>query len=121
MAYLNERPIAQGEITFFPVTPDHFDGAQTKPVEAHGAAWIVAHSESGNHHVIEMDRAEVVEVQQDSPGMTVLRAIVTHPGGATVINKDARGHADLHLPAGIWEARINREMSLDDVIRQTAD
>ena len=98
-----------------------FDGAQTKPVEAHGAAWIVAHSESGNHHVIEMDRAEVVEVQQDSPGMTVLRAIVTHPGGATVINKDACGHADLHLPAGIWEARINREMSLDDVIWQTAD
>ena len=28
---------------------------------------------------------------------------------------------DLHLPPGIWEARINREMSLDDVIWQTAD
>lgn len=121
MAYLKDRPIAQGEITFFRVSPDHFDGMQTVPVEADGSAWIVAHSESGNHHVIEMSRAEVVEVQQDSPGMTVLRAIVTDPDGATVINKDAHGHADLHLPPGIWEARINREMSLDDVIRQTAD
>ena len=121
MAYLNQRPLSQGEVTFFPVTLDHFDGARIKPVEADGKAWIVAHSESGNHHVIEMDRADVVEVQQDSPGMKVLRTIVTDPDGAAVINRGAHGHADLHLPPGIWEARINREMSLDDVIWQTAD
>ncbi len=28
MAYLNQRPISQGEVTFFPVTLDHFDGAR---------------------------------------------------------------------------------------------
>lgn len=121
MAYLNQRPVAQGEVTFFPVTADHFDGAQTTPVEADGAAWIVAHSESGNHHVLEMSRADVAEVKQDVAGMTVLRAIVTDPDGATIMNRDAHGHADLHLPMGLYEARINREMSLDDVIRRSAD
>ena len=43
------------------------------------------------------------------------------PAGATVINRDAHGHKDLHLPPGLWEARINREMGLDDVIRRTED
>ena len=112
---------AQGEITIVKIDTAPADFYQMQKVERTGLGWIVSHSESGNHHVLEMSRADVVEVKQSSAGMTVLRAIVTDPDGATVINKDAHGHADLHLPPGIWEARINREMGLDDVIRQTAD
>ena len=34
MAYLNQRPLSQGEVTFFPVTLDHFDGALIKQLPA---------------------------------------------------------------------------------------
>ena len=124
MAYLNQKPIAQGEITFFPVTPDHFDGSSFSPVETDGNAFIVAHSEKGNHHVIERtDGVDVMEVQSqhEAEGLTILRAIVENPEGAMVVNKDPRGHETLRLPQAIYEARINRELGLDDVIRRTED
>lgn len=121
MAYLDQQPLSQGEITFLPVTPDHFEGAALGPAETDGQAWIVAHSESGHHHVIDRARADVAQVQHDSAGLTILRAIVTDPEGAVVVNKGSHGHADLHLPPGLYEARINRELGLDDVVRRAAD
>lgn len=122
MAYLNIRPLSQGEVTFFPVTPDHFDGAAFKATEQEvGGAYIVAHSEKGHHHVIERDRAEVVTVVQSAAGMTILRTLVADPDGATVINRGAHGHAPLHLPPDLYEARINREVGMDDLIRRAAD
>ena len=121
MAYLDQKPFAQGEITFFPVTPDHFDGAAFTPAEANETAYIVAHSESGHHHVIERSRADVAVVRHDSAGLTILRAIVADPEGATVRNLGSPGHADLHLPPGLYEARVNRELGLDDMIRRAAD
>lgn len=122
MAYLNQKPIAQGEITFFPVTPDHFDRATFSPVEMDGNAFIVAHSEKGNHHVIEKTGGvDVMEVQHNVEGLTILRAIVANPDGAMIVNKDPSGHDTLHLPPALYEARINRELGLDDMIRRTED
>lgn len=119
MSYVNAKPIAQGEITFFAVTPDHFTD-EGKPAPVKNGAYVVAHSESGNDHVIDCARATVTVIS-DSAGMTILRAIVTDPDGAVVRNLSATGHADLLLAPGIYEARISRELGLDDMIRNSAD
>jgi hypothetical protein len=119
MAYLNVRPISQGEIEFFAVTPDHFDGMATEPLAISGGVYIVAHSESGNDHVIDREKAEVSTVR-DSAGMTVLRVLVTTPD-TEVVNLNPHGHENLPLPPGIYEARISREMGMDDVIRDSRD
>lgn len=119
MAYLDQKPIAQGEIEFFAVTPDHFDGATVEAAKPERGVYILAHSESGHHHVIEAERAEVSTVR-DSAGMTVLRLIVTDPD-AVVINQNPTGHKPLALPPGVYEARISRELGLDDIVRQSRD
>lgn len=121
MSYINVAPLAQGEVTFFPVTTDHFDGQTLVAPDMSGAAYIVAHSESGHHHVIDRTSAEVTQTPPNSLGMSILRVLVTDPAGAVVKNQCAGGHADLLLPPGLYEARINRELGLDDLIRRSAD
>lgn len=119
MAYINQRPLSQGEATFFPVTHDHFDGALPEAADTTETEWIIAHSESGNHHVLDRADADVVTIEKGAIG--ILRAIVTNPNGAVLRNKSASGHADLTIPAGLYEVRIQREVGLDDLIRRAAD
>ena len=119
MAYLNERPVAQGEIEFFPVTADHFDGASTEPATPTGSQFIVAHSESGHHHVLEREAVEVSTVKTDSIGLAVLRVLVKEP--TSVINLNPNGHLNLPLKPGLYEARISREMGMDDMTRRSRD
>lgn len=121
MAYLEMFPLSQGEATFFPVTPSHFDGQILMAPEMDGDSYIIAHSESGHHHVIDCTDADVTRTQPDSLGMSILRVIVTNPSGAVVRNRCAGGHADLLLSPGTYEVRLNRELGLDDMIRRTAD
>lgn len=120
MAYLNERPIAQGEIEFFAVTDDHFDGATFDETPHEDGFYIVAHSESGHHHVLKMDRATVATVRQDKAGMTILRVLVEKPD-TEIINKNPTGHKNLPIAPRLYEARISREMGMDDVIRSSRD
>lgn len=120
MAYLNERPIAQGEIEFFAVTDDHFDGATFDETPHEDGFYIVAHSESGHHHVLEMDRATVATVRQDNAGMTILRVLVEKPA-TEIVNKNPAGHKSLPIAPRLYEARISREMGMDDVIRSSRD
>ena len=118
MAFLTDRPVSQGELDFWRVTPDHFaDEAQT-PFEPTGSHFILAHSEKGNHHVLECDVAEVFSLPA-SAGLTMLRAIVKAP--TKVKNLGADGHADLALEAGDYLVIKRRELGLDDVIRSSAD
>jgi hypothetical protein len=119
MAYLPTPPLAQGEIEFFAVTPDHFDGAEMQPFAATEGRYVLAHSESGHHHVLDREAAEVHAVK-DSAGMTVLRLLVTNPR-AQVVNLNPHGHRNLDLPPGLYEARISREVGMDDVVRASRD
>lgn len=121
MAYLNEPPIAQGEITFFAVTDDHFDHAELVPMKSINGEFIVAESETaGHHHVIDCDRATVSTVRQDNAGMTILRVLVEKPE-TEIINKNPTGHKNLPIAPRLYEARISREMGMDDVIRPSRD
>lgn len=119
MSYLNEQPIAQGEITFFPVSEEHFDGVQFAPAQIRAGSYVVAHSESGNDHILDMTKAEV-SVVLDGSGMSVLRVLVTSPD-AEIVNLSPSGHARLPIPPRLYEARINRELGMDDVIRSAMD
>lgn len=118
MAYLNIRPVAQGEIEFWAVSEDHFDGAEVTAMEPKGPHFIIAHSEQGHHHVLDREVAEVSTVK-NSIGMEMLRVIVKAP--TEVKNLNPHGHKNLPLTPGIYEARISREMGLDDVIRSSRD
>jgi hypothetical protein len=118
MTYLNKAPIAQGEIEFWAVTEDHFNGQETSDMEPENGHFIVAHSESGHHHVLERNAAEVKTVK-NSVGMDILQVIVKAP--TEVKNLNPNGHANLPIEPGFYEARISREMGLDDMIRRSQD
>lgn len=120
MAYLNEPSVAQGEIELFAVSDDHFDGVEFEPVDEQNGAYVLAHSESGHHHVIDRNLAQVARVKNDSQGMNVLRLIVTDPE-ATIVNLNPNGHKNLPISPRLYEARISREMGMDDVVRDSRD
>jgi len=62
MKLVTNRPIAQGDILIIPVDaiPQN-----AKAAKAEGGHFIIAHSETGHHHVIERAKAEVYEVADD--------------------------------------------------------
>ena len=118
MAYLSDRPIAQGELLFWPVSGDHFaKSGAAMPAEG-GENYILAHSEQGHHHVLERAKADVTVIS-DSDGMRILRALVTDP--TTVVNLNPTGHENLPLSPGLYEVRCARELGMDDVIRRSQD
>lgn len=54
----------QGDVLFIKV--DSVPKNATKPCESNDKYWIIAHSETGHHHVIEKSRAEVYEAADDA-------------------------------------------------------
>jgi len=72
-------------------------------------AWLISHSESGNHHVMGAQGVTVMERVKDvPPGMRILFAIVDQP---STLRQDAAGNAhEAHdIPPGLYEMRIARE------------
>lgn len=83
--------------------------------------WVVSHSESGHHHLLEADGVTVMERTKDVPdGMRILYAIVDEP---TRLYQDAVVPHDAHeVPPGIYELRIAREYDpLMQQARRVAD
>lgn len=71
-------------------------------------SWIISHSESGHHHVIDAPGVTVMERTKDVPeGMKILYAIVDEP---TSLRQNASNAHEAHdLSPGIYEMRIARE------------
>ncbi|WP_120636065.1 hypothetical protein [Ruegeria sp. EL01] len=71
-------------------------------------AWIISHSESGHHHVIDAPGVTVMERTTDVPeGMRILYAIVDEP---TSLKQNAANAHEAHdMTPGIYEMRISRE------------
>ncbi|OJF97611.1 hypothetical protein [Pararhizobium antarcticum] len=81
---------AQGEIRMFRV--DEIPG-NAVPMKKENGHFIIGHSETGHHHVLEAERVQVFQ-QPDAPqGMTILFGILESPGSLTHL----RGH-DTHAP-----------------------
>ncbi len=70
--------------------------------------WIISHSESGHHHLLEAEGVTVMERTENVPaGMRILYAIVDSP--AKLFQDAAVPHGEHTVPAGITEFRIARE------------
>lgn len=84
--------------------------------------FIVAHSESGNHHLLEHEGVRVLERTDNVPeGMRILLAIVEAP---TNLRQDAAAdaHGSHAVVPGIYEMRIAREYDpLLEQARRVAD
>ena len=102
--FVNARPMAQGDLLIIPVSAIP---KSAKPAEAHGDHYIVAHSETGHHHVIDRAKAEVYEAADDA----FIAYVRTLGDGAEIEHK--RGfdtHETIALPPnGTFEIRRQRE------------
>ncbi len=111
---------SQGELTFVQL-PDDADmtGKPFGDVAADGR-WIIGHSETGHHHV--MDRAPVQIVERDAPtGVRILRLIVSDPVACDHL-RSFDTHAPVNLSPGKWEVRTAREYDpLAKIARRVAD
>lgn len=110
---------SQGELTFIKLSDDA-DMTGKPFCDAENGRWIVGHSETGHHHVI--DRAPVQIVEREAPvGVRILRMIVSEP----VACEHLRGfdtHAPVNLTPGNWEVRTAREYDpLAKIARRVAD
>lgn len=96
---------AQGEVRLFRVSklPDNL-----KKVEAIAGKFIVAHSETGHHHVIEAD--DDVEfydnVEDDLESYLVVKSIIAKQ---LVHLREFDTHKTLNIPQGIFKIRHARE------------
>lgn len=84
-------------------------------------AWIISHSESGNHHLIEAHGVTVMERINDVPeGVRILYAIVEEP---SQLRQDAANAHEAHdLAPGWYELRIAREYDpFGEQARRVAD
>lgn len=98
------RPGAQGDILIIPIDAIP---ANVKPGNLEGNAYIVAHSETGHHHVIDCARAEVYEAADN----TFIAYIRTLGAGAEIQHKrDFDTHETIALePNKTYEVRRQRE------------
>lgn len=101
---INEA-IQQGEV-YIKRLPDHpnIDGMEAmKEIDKGG--YILSHSESGHHHIL--DGGTVLERPKKQDGMYRLFAILDEP--QKVIQDASNPHGEHILPAGFYDIRISRE------------
>lgn len=104
MKICTDKPMAQGDLLIIPIAAIP---ANAKPAAAEGGNYIVAHSETGHHHVIEKARATVFEAADDS----FIAYVRTLGSGAEIQHKrDFHTHEAIGLsPNKAYEIRRQRE------------
>lgn len=80
MKICTNKPMAQGDVLFVPIEKIP---ANVKPAVAEGQYYIIAHSETGHHHVIDRAKAEVFEAADDA----FVAYIRTLGDGAEIVHK----------------------------------
>jgi hypothetical protein len=117
-----QKIAAQGEITIIRIgdVPKNkkLSGVAMKPERGR---FIIGHSETGHHHVIDAKGANVAVLDRAQEGMRVLHAILENP---TSLDHE-RGfdtHESIELPPGEYEFRIGREYDpYAEIARRQAD
>jgi hypothetical protein len=115
---------AQGEITVRRIGDLPKDRKLPKGYTAmmpKGARFVIGHSETGHHHVIDAAGATVGVMDRPPAGMRVLHMILENP----LAVEHLRGH-DTHETItnepGVYEVRIAREFDhYAELARQSAD
>lgn len=119
-----DKVAAQGEITIYrkKVTVDvvaFLAGGKPLPVEK--GRFIIGHSETGHHHVIERNGVDVFEMPSPE-GIRILRMIVADPDKELVHERSYDTHEAIGLPPGQYEIRIGREYDpYAELVRQQQD
>lgn len=90
-------------------------------MEAEGRHFIIGHSETGHHHVIDAAGATVGVMDKPPTGMRVLYMILENPLAIEHLrNHDT--HETLTNEPGVYEIRIAREFDhYAELARQSAD
>ena len=112
---------SQGELTFVKLPDDADMSGKAFADTATDGRWIIGHSETGHHHV--MDRAPVQIVERDNApiGVRILRLIVAEPVACEHL-RSFDTHAPVNLSPGKWEVRTAREYDpLAKIARRVAD
>lgn len=112
------KTAAQGEISIRRVEKMP---ALVKPMELEGGKFIIGHSETGHHHVMDRQNKTVFESTNAPEGMRVLYAVLEKASELT----HERGH-DTHetiqFEPGIYEFRLGREYDpYAELARRVAD
>lgn len=104
MKIVTNRPVAQGDILIIPISTIPTDA---KAAKADNGRYIIAHSETGHHHVIEKASAEVYEAADDA----FVAYIRTLGGGAEITHeRPFDTHETIALePNRVYEIRRQRE------------
>lgn len=101
-----KRAAAQGEMYIRRVAEFKGEATPAKPENGH---FILAHSETGHHHVTDAARVDVLEQTTNVPeGMGILQMIVKEPTTITHL-RSTDTHEPLFLTEGNWEIRLQRE------------
>lgn len=96
---------AQGEIRVYRI--DAIPG-DAKPVRKEDGRYIIGHSETGHHHVLEAERVKVFESETAPEGMRILYALLDSPGELKHL-RDFDTHAPQAFEPGAYMFRTDRE------------
>lgn len=108
---------AQGEIYFERI---NFIPKGVKPFKIENGKYIVAHSETGHHHVMEAEGATFYE-KVNQEGMTILYAILDTPNQLKHL-RDHDTHETILFQPGIYEFSPGREVDhYADLYRKQMD
>lgn len=102
MKTVTGRPAFQGDVMIRRIASLP---AALVPAKAEGGQYIVAHSETGHHHVVKERGAQLL-IDETNALIAYLRVT-----DATTLEhlRDFDTHAPLHLPPGDYELRRQRE------------
>lgn len=113
MKTVTDKPCFQGDLCIFRIEEIPADAIPAKP---ENDEYILAHSETGHHHVIERPRAEVFEAADDE-FISYVRAL----GDVKIKHKRPFDtHEPILLEPGIYEVRRQREY-VPEGYRRVAD
>jgi hypothetical protein len=118
-----EKSAAQGEIYIRRIdrpAQDFLKGGT--PLKEENGRFIIGHSETGHHHVMERGGVDVVEMPSPTAGIRLLRMIVADPDKELVHERGHDTHESLGFEPGAYEIRIGREYDpYQQLARQQAD
>lgn len=114
---------AQGEITIIRLGDVPKKGSIAGvPLKLENGRFIIGHSETGHHHVLERNDGATVHVLDRAPeGMRILHAILEEPT-KLIHQRPHDTHETIMLEPGEYEFRIAREFDhYAELARQSAD
>lgn len=113
-----KKTAAQGEITITKVDtlPEGLKDFATE-----GGHFIVGHSETGHHHVLEPQGVKMFEAETAPAGMRVLYAILDEDKELKHLRSHDT-HETVKLDKGLYEFRLGREFDpFSELARRVAD